>query len=269
MTIEVFLILFGIGIIAGILAGYFGVGGGIIIVPSLISIYVWQGIQSNYIVHTAVATSLFTIIFTTISSSIKHAKHGNVEIIPALFIGLTSSVVIILLSKVAVNIPGSTLKYIFSGILVLIALKMFFEKNVSAEETESRLKYSNPFSSLIGIISGSIAAFTGLGGGIVIIPMMKYLLKFPIKKAIGTSSAAILLTAIAGAAGYYFNKPDDFVGREYYWGMVDTYSALAIVAGSIPFSQLGVYLNKKTKHELLGRLFAVFILIVAVRMAFF
>jgi hypothetical protein len=269
MTIEIFIILLCIGIATGILAGYFGVGGGIIIVPSLISIYAWKGLYPEFDVHVAVATSLFTIIFTTLSSSIKHARSGNVEYLPAVIIGLTSSVSVILLSKAAINLPGSVLKIIFSVLLLIIAVKMFFENSSHKNKNKGKHIYSKPLSSLIGIISGSIAAFTGLGGGVIIVPMMKYILRFNIKKAIGTSSAAILLTAIAGVAGYYLNVPDNFTGGKFFLGMVDTYSALAIIIGSVPFSQIGVYLNKKTPHEHLNRLFALFIIFVAVRMIFF
>lgn len=270
MTIDIFLILFSIGVIAGILAGYFGVGGGIIIVPSLISIYSWKGLYQEYAVHIAVVTSLFTIIFTTISSSLKHARNGNVKFIPALIIGLASSVTVILLSKVAIKTPGNTLKIIFSVLLIVIAFKMFFEAGGKGTDYNSgKHNTSVLLSSLIGVFSGSIAVFTGLGGGIIIVPLMKYILKFDIKKAIGTSSAAILLTAVSGVAGYYINIPNDFSGGKYFIGMADSYSALAIILGSVPFSQLGVYLNKKSKNEVLNRFFAVFILTVAVCMIFF
>jgi uncharacterized membrane protein YfcA len=98
---------------------------------------------------------------------------------------------------------------------------------------------------------------------------MHYLLKFPFKKAIGTSSAAILLTSVAGVGSYFLNMPSGAVNVPYSFGMVDTLSALPIIAASIPFAQLGVYINKKTHHYLLTKLFAVFILIVSVRMIFF
>lgn len=271
MNTETFLILLLIGSAAGILAGMFGIGGGIIIVPSLLSIYSYNNYQSNYIVHVAIATSLFTIIFTTLSSGYKHSINKNINWKAAVLIGIASSVSVFLFSKIATGIPGELLKKIFSVILILIAIRLFFQKKESGENENlgNQVKINSALCIFIGILSGIIAAFSGLGGGIFVIPMMYYFLKIPIKKSIGTSSAAILVTALTGVLGYSFNAPQDFTGGKYFLGMVDTYSALPIVIASIPLSQLGVYIHNRTKTSVLTRLFAVFILLVSVRMLFF
>ncbi|MGH2574088.1 MAG: sulfite exporter TauE/SafE family protein [Ignavibacteria bacterium] len=272
MTLELFLILLGLGAAAGILAGYFGVGGGIIIVPSLIAVYSHINFQSEYTVHIAIATSLFTIIFTTISSAFKHSKYNNIVWNAALTIGITSSVTVFLFSKVAVGLPGGTLKIIFSVILIMIVLKMLFEKRekISSDNNPAGyLGYNKIVCSLIGIFSGFTAAFSGLGGGVIVNPLMHYLLKFPIKKSIGTSSAAILLTSISGVLGYFINMPEKLNSIPYSFGMVDTYSALPIIIASVPFSQLGVHLNEKSDSKLLKKIFAFFVLAVCVRMLLF
>jgi len=169
LSIEVFLILFGVGVTAGILSGLFGVGGGIVIVPSLIAVYSFIGFQSTYLVHIAVATSLFTIIFTSTSSAYKHSSHNNVLWTAAVFIGLASSVTVFLFSKIALALPGDVLKKIFSIILIVIGIKMMIEKNSGADGdvkncTPGQMKKAYCF--LVGIVAGIIAAFTGLGGGI-------------------------------------------------------------------------------------------------------
>jgi uncharacterized membrane protein YfcA len=271
LSAEVILILLAVGITAGILSGLFGVGGGIVIVPSLIWVYSITHFESPYSVHIAIATSLFTIIFTSISSSYKHFTHGNVLWNVALIIGASSAVTVYLFSKIALEMPGETLKKIFSVVLILVAIKMLLDKRSPEhdEKNMSAMRNNALVCIIIGILSGTIAAFSGLGGGVFIIPLMHYLLKFPFKKAIGTSSAAILLTSVAGVGSYFLNMPSGAVNVPYSFGMVDTLSALPIIAASIPFAQLGVYINKKTHHYLLTKLFAVFILIVSVRMIFF
>lgn len=271
MGIDVILILFAVGILAGILSGLFGVGGGIVIVPSLLGVYSFTGFDSPYAVHIAIATSLFTIIFTSISSSHKHFSHGNVEWKAAVIIGLSSSVTVYLFSKIAINMPGELLKKIFSVVLVIVALKMLLDKkgkdtDENGKETE---KFSVITSSIIGILSGAIAAFSGLGGGVFVIPLMHYLMKFPFKKAVGTSSAAILFTAVSGVISYFLNTPAGTNTIPYSFGMVDTISALPIIAASIPFARVGVYINKKTHHYLLTKLFAVFVLLVSLKLLFF
>lgn len=273
MSVELIIVLFIIGIATGILSGLFGVGGGIIIVPSLISVYSFIHFDSPYAVHIAVATSLFTIIFTSISSSHKHFKHGNVELKTALIIGVLSSVTVYLFSMIAVGLPGETLKKIFSGILIIVAVKMLFEKRKPEAEENKEEVENKPvniyISGLIGIFTGAVAAFSGLGGGIFAVPLLHYLMKYPFKKAIGTSSAAILLTAVSGVMSYFINMPQGANTLPYSFGMVDVYAAIPIIAASIPFARFGVYINRKTRQNLLSRLFAGFILIVSVKMIFF
>lgn len=271
MSIEIILILFGIGIAAGILSGLFGVGGGIIIVPSLLMVYAFTHFDSPYLVHIAIATSLFTIIFTSISSAHKHFGHGNVEWKAALYIGLSSAVTVYLFSKIAILLPGEILKTAFSIVLIIVAVKMLLDKKgKDTVDDNSKPEILNKWICLgIGMLSGAIAAFSGLGGGVFVIPLMHYLMKVPFKKAVGTSSAAILITAVAGVISYYLNTPVGAVSIPYSFGMVDTISALPVIAASIPFARVGVYINRKTHHYVLTKLFAVFIIIVSVKLIFF
>lgn len=272
MSIETILILFGIGIATGILSGLFGVGGGIVIVPSLLAVYAFNHFDSPYTVHIAIATSLFTIIFTSISSAHKHFGHGNVEWKAALYIGLSSVVTVFLFSKIAILLPGEILKKTFSIVLVIVAIKMLLDKKGKHDDDpeDNKPEVLNKWIYLgIGAISGAIAAFSGLGGGVFVIPLMHYLLRVPFKKAIGTSSAAILITAVAGVTSYFLNTPQGAVNIPYSFGMVDTLSALPVIAASIPFARVGVYINRKTHHYVLSKLFAVFIIIVSLKLIFF
>lgn len=272
MGIDVILILLAVGIFAGILSGLFGVGGGIIIVPSLLAVYSYTNFSSPYAVHIAIATSLFTIIFTSISSAHKHFGHGNVTWKAAIIIGIASSVTVFIFSKIAVNMPGELLKKIFSFVLVIVALKMLFDKKRKDNDDDSgagKEKTGALISIFIGGLSGVIAAFSGLGGGGFIVPLMHYLMKMNFKKAIGTSSAAILFTAVAGVISYFVNAPIGANPIPYSFGMVDTMSALPVIAASIPFARVGVYINKKTHPFVLAKLFAVFILAVSVKIIFF
>lgn len=284
MTPEIssLLILLLTGFAAGVLAGLFGVGGGIIIVPALMVIYTSGSVSPEYMVQTAIATSLFTIIFTTISSSYRHYRHQNLIPSAALIIGISSSVAVFIFSKAAIGMPGDVLKKIFSGILVLTALRMIFEKSTNsplAKGERGVVSSDSPLvkggrgvvylSALIGIFSGIVAAFSGLGGGILIVPLMVYLLKFPLKKAIGTSSAAILLTAISGVLGYFLNAPAHVYAGKLSLGLVDVGSAIPLIVASVPASQFGVFLHRKISHNMLRILFAAFVIAVATKVLFF
>lgn len=270
MTIETILILFAVGALAGTLAGMFGVGGGIIIVPCLIWIYSFLNINSPYIVHIAIATSLFTIIFTSISSTYKHSSHGNVITTAAVIIGLTSAITVFIFSKIAVMLPGFTLEKVFSVIILAAGLKLLLDKKKEEDTSPDHGKnFNKAYCGVIGIFTGTIAAFSGLGGGIFAIPLMHYMLKLNFKKAVGTSTLAVMITSIAGVISYILNKPGDLNFGHYTLGMVDVLSSVPIVAASIPFAQLGVWIHKKTHHFILTKLFAVFVLVVAVKMLLF
>jgi uncharacterized membrane protein YfcA len=272
LSIEVFLILFGVGIAAGMLSGMFGVGGGIVVVPSLLAVYSLTGFNSPYTVHVAIATSLFTIIFTSTSSAYKHSKHGNVFWLAALLIGVSSAAAVFVFSKIAFALPGDVLKKIFGIVLIIVCIKMLTEKKqVNGKEDEGfeAGKVKKLYCIVIGALAGTIAAFTGLGGGIFKIPLLHYVAKFPLRKAIGTSAAALFITSLAGALSYIFNAPPGADTMKYSIGIVDALSALPIVMASIPFAQVGVYVNKKTNTFLLKKLFACLILIMALKMLFF
>jgi uncharacterized membrane protein YfcA len=93
MFLEIVLMYMAVGLIAGILAGLLGVGGGLVIVPMLVFCFVKQDINSEVIMHIALGTSLASIIFTSISSFMSHHKRGAVDwsivkkIIPGILIG--------------------------------------------------------------------------------------------------------------------------------------------------------------------------------------
>jgi uncharacterized membrane protein YfcA len=272
LSLEVFLILFGVGVAAGMLSGMFGVGGGIVVVPSLLAVYSLIGFNSPYVVHVAISTSLFTIIFTSTSSSFKHSKHGNVLWMAALIIGVSSAAAVFLFSKLALVLPGDVLKTIFAVVLVIVGILMITERRTQNGKDEVNFqpgKIKKMFCVMIGALVGTIAALTGLGGGIFKVPLLHYVAKVPIRKSFGTSAAALFITSLAGVISYIINSPAGADTMKYSIGIVDALSAVPIVLASIPFAQVGVYVNKKTRSHLLKKLFAGLIFIVALKMLFF
>src|SRR4030095_9049533 len=123
----------------------------------------------------------------------------------------------------AVLLPGNILKTVFAVIVAAVAIKLLLDKKKPDEQSNSGTirEFNKPVCALIGLLTGMIAAFSGLGGGIFAVPLMHYLLKFDFKKAIGTSTLAIIITSIAGVIGYVVNKPPDLVFSHYTLGLVD------------------------------------------------
>ena len=270
MSIEIILILFAVGIAAGLLAGIFGVGGGIIIVPSLISVYSYTHPGMEYAAQAAIATSLFTIIFTSISSAYKHTRNHNELTADAIYIGVTSAVTVFLISRTAIGFSQDILKKIFIAVLIIVAVRILLDRSYkSYEEVKDGTKHNKLVLLVIGLLTGTIAAFTGLGGAVFAVPLLHYFLKLPFRKCIGTTTLAVLITSLGGAFSYYMNSPAGVHISGLSFGLVDIGSALPIIAASIPFAQVGVYIHNKISSRMLPRIFAVFVLIICARMIFF
>lgn len=273
MSIEIFLLLFGVGVAAGMLSGLFGVGGGLVIVPSLIYYYSFRNNpHPELTVQAAIATSLLTIIFTSVSSSYKHFTNKNIDFKAGSIAGLSSAVTVFFVSKIAVTMHGDSLKYIIVSVLIIAAVRMLIGTSEEAESGNTKAKRSKTgwlYCVPAGVLTGTIAVFTGLGGAIFATPIFHYVLKLPFKKSIGTTTFTIFVTAIASVVSYYVNAPPDIHFSKFSIGIVDFQSALPIVLASIPFAQVGVYIHNRINTKLLTRLFAFFILAVSVKMIFF
>jgi len=122
---------------------------------------------------------------------------------------------------------------------------------------------------VLGAAAGFLAGFFGVGGGVFSIPIMYTLLHFPLKRALGTSSATIVLTALAGVAGYVVQGWRNPLLPAGTIGFVDYLHALPIIAGTIPLAIVGARLSEKTHPATLRRIFAAFLLVVAIKLFFF
>ena len=121
LTFAVYLLL---GAVAGTMAGLFGVGGGLIIVPVLALAFEWQGIAHEVLMHLAIGTSLATIVITGASSAYGHFRKGSVDkpwfmaLLPGLMLGAIAGVF------VAGNLSSTLLGTLFGVFVLLVALKM-------------------------------------------------------------------------------------------------------------------------------------------------
>jgi uncharacterized membrane protein YfcA len=117
---------------------------------------------------------------------------------------------------------------------------------------------------LIGFAAGIVSALAGIGGGVFTIPMMYYFLKMPLKLAIGTSSAAIFITALFAVVGYVLNGiahpdlPADSLG------FVDLQRGIALSIGTFLLARVGAYVSFRTHPYRLRKLFAIFVIFVAI-----
>ncbi|MDH3251866.1 MAG: sulfite exporter TauE/SafE family protein, partial [Ignavibacteria bacterium] len=197
--VHIFL-LFLAGAAAGFLAGFFGIGGGIIIVPILILYFHSIGVSSLVATHLALGTSLLVVVFAALSSAPYYVRHGFAVRRAVVLMGAASIIGAFVGSSIAAMLSGKYLQQFFAVVVAVAAVRMFVRSKVKDEDLEPDLRF--PGLIVTGLSTGAVSALTGVGGGIFWIPIMHNMLKFPFKKAIGTSSATIVITAAAGCVGY-------------------------------------------------------------------
>ncbi len=250
------------GAVGGILAGLLGVGGGIIIVPMLEFALGFVGVDPAIRMHVAVATSLATIIPTSVSSSMAHFKRHAVDVslakhwAPWIFIGALAG------TWVASQVHSRVLSGIFAGVAFLVALKMILPlDNKTLAEKVPRGPAMIPAPTLIGLFSSMM----GIGGGSLSVPIMT-LFGEPIHRAVGTAALFGLVIAIPGTLGFMLTGWGNPMLPYGSLGFVNLIGLALIAPTTILTAPWGARLAHATEKRHLTLLFGIFLLIVAVRM---
>jgi uncharacterized membrane protein YfcA len=267
MALFDFLLFVVVGCVVGFFAGMFGIGGGILMVPMLVFSYEQSGVSSSVLTHIAIGTSLFVIIFASLTSAYQHGKQRNIDWRSVFVLGFSSALTALATTKLAVWLSGSHLRIVFGLLVMVSAIKMLTETEAKAQ---SKLQLSSTPSAFgligVGLAAGIVSALAGVGGAIVTVPMMYYFLNMPLKLAIGTSSATIVITALFSVVGYILNG----IGRaglpEWSFGFVDLQRGAALAVGTILLARVGAYVSFKTQPMRLKKLFALFAMLVSIYM---
>jgi uncharacterized membrane protein YfcA len=267
MGLYNFLLFVAVGCVVGFFAGMFGIGGGILMVPVLVFSYEQSGVSSSVLTHIAIGTSLFVIFFASLTSAYQHGKQRNVNWRSVFVLGFSSAVTAFATTKLAAWLSGRHLRIAFGLIVMASAIKMLIESEAQAQKKlELSSRPSIPGLVGVGLAAGFVAALAGVGGAVVTIPMMYYFLNMPLKLAIGTSSATIVITALFSVVGYILNGMGRAGLPEWSLGFVDLQRGAALAIGSILMARLGAYVSFKTHPFRLTKLFALFIILVSIYM---
>jgi uncharacterized membrane protein YfcA len=267
MALIDFLIFVGLGCVVGFLAGMFGIGGGLLIVPLLVFSYSYSGVSPSIQTHLAIGTSLFTIIFTSLMSSFQHYKQKNIYW-PAVFaIGLSSALTAFGTARLAAGLSGKHLRIVFAFVVIIAGIRMLIESEAESHKKLEFLSKPGTFSLIgIGLVSGIVSALAGVGGGVITIPMMYYFLRMPLKLTIGTSSATVIITAFFSVVGYTLSGMGHPDLPEWSLGFVDLQRGIAILIGTIFLARIGAYVSFRTHPYRLRILFALFIILLSIYM---
>jgi uncharacterized protein len=182
----------------GFVAGLFGIGGGLIIVPFLFYIFDSLGISSQYIMHLAVGTSFAIIIPTSAVSIFTHHKYKAVDFEIVKSYGIFVVLGVIFGTIFAASLNTKTLVLFFSIVIFLLGIYLLLLKE---KEKNIKLDIKLHLKIILGFIVGFISAPMGIGGAIMNVPILKFF-GYSINRAIGSAAAIGFLIAIFGAIGF-------------------------------------------------------------------
>jgi uncharacterized protein len=249
---------------AGLVAGLFGVGGGIIVVPILSMLFTALHFPHDHLMHLAIGTSLATIITNSITSTRGHQARGNIDwgifkrSLPALIAGAPTG------AYLASILHSRGLQLIFATFECLVALKIWLETSPNARTVEAKHINGLGYQAFGGTV-GVLSSLLGVGGGTVSIPIMLYL-GTPIHRAIGTAAAIGLPVSVMASIGYMVagwsvpNLPQPSLGFVYLPAFI------GITAGSLLTVSHGVALTYKLPIKILKRLLALLLFGIGVKM---
>lgn len=261
LLIQMGLMLMVIGAFAGVLAGLLGVGGGIVLVPAFFYAFQTLGYDGPQLMQMCLATSLATIIVTSVRSVMSHNKKGAVdwEILRSWAPGIVIGAIVGML--VVSQLRSGTLQAIFGVLALVVGLYMGFGR------AEWRLGQAMPKGVTRAALSpgvGFLSVLMGIGGGSFGVPLMS-LYNTPIHRAVATAAGFGVLIAVPSVIGFLFIEIESNA-PPFTLGTVNLVAFGIIIAMTLITAPWGVKLAHAMDPKPLKRVFAVFLILVAVNM---
>jgi uncharacterized membrane protein YfcA len=232
-----------VGLVAGILSGLFGIGGGIVMTPGLTAL-------SGLAPIVAVATPLPVILPTALVGAFTYHRAGEVDVRVAGWIsmtGATASAVGALLTEV---VNARVLLLVTAGLLGWQSIQILRGRSRVASDLAEQIPA--PTLALVGVVAGLLSGLLGIGGGLIIVPALAGMLGVPLKRALGTSLVAVVVLVIPGTIVHAA------------LGHIDWTAALLLIVGSVPGARLGATIALGTRERTLRTLVGTFLAVVAV-----
>lgn len=257
----IFVAYMALGAIAGILAGLFGIGGGVIVVPALVLAFTLQGLPPEIVFYMAIATSLANIIFTSLGAVRIHQKKAAIDwdLVKPIAIGMLMGAFIGV--NTALSIPAIYLQASFGAFAIFLSLRMLFSAtNSTPLNLPGRLGLG-----VTGSFIGWVSALFGIGGGNLLVTWLSNR-GLVMQKAVATASACGFAIALAGALSNALLGWTNALLPSYSLGYIYLPALLGLVSTSFVAASYGSKIAHRLSPQLLRRMFAWMLLLVGMRM---
>ena len=245
----------------GFMAGFFGIGGGLIMVPILFYIFSFAGIEQAFTMHLALGTSFSIIIPTSIISTMTHMKFKAVDFSIVKTFGAFVAIGVVFGTVFAVSLKTSSLVLFFSIMTMLFSLYFLTAKEkINPKPRKINLIYRV----ICGFLSGFLSAPMGIAGGVINTPVLK-MFGYPIKVAIGCSAAVGFVIALIGTIGFAISGSYLNINVPLSLGFINIPTFLIFVPITMFMAKIGAKTVHKFDKRLIGKLFGIYLFIVACR----
>lgn len=262
LLLQMLVLLLATGAVAGVLAGLLGVGGGIVLVPAFFYVFGALGFGGPQLMQICLATSLATIIVTSVRSVLSHNKKGAVDwdILRSWAPGIVLGAVLGMLT--AASLRSGTLQLIFGILALIVGLYMVFGRSswrIAPQMPQGLRRLA--FSPLLGFMS----VLMGIGGGSFGVPVMS-LHGVAIHRAVATAAGFGVVIAVPAVIGFLFMPIEPSLRPPFTIGAVNLIAFFVVIAMTLLTAPIGVKLAHAMDAKPLKRAFGVFLTLVALNM---
>ena len=256
--IYIIILMVPTAVIAGFLAGLFGIGGGLITVPFLFFIFESLNFDKTYLMQLSVGTSFAIIIPTSLVSVLTHKKHNSVDssIIRSYGIFVISGV--LLGTILAANLKTESFLLFFAIISYFLGALL---QNFKEKTSKLRPNFSLAPKIILGFISGFISAPMGIGGAIMNVPILRYF-GYSINKAIGSAVAIGFIIALFGGLGFFLTGTYLEANLPFSMGFINIHAFLIFIPITMFMKRIGANTSNNMDKSKLQRFFGIFLYVV-------
>ena len=249
-------------VVTGFMAGFFGIGGGLIMVPILFYLFNFVGIEQAFIMHLALGTSFSIIIPTSIISTMTHMKFKAVDFDIVKTFGAFVAIGVVFGTIFAVSLKTSSLVLFFSIMTMLFSIYFLTAKE---KINPTPRKINLIYRVVCGFLSGFLSAPMGIAGGVINTPVLK-MFGYPIKVAIGCSAAVGFVIALIGAIGFAISGNYLNTNVPLSLGFVNIPTFLIFAPITMFMAKIGAKTVHKFDKMLIGKLFGIYLIIVSCKL---